>query len=113
MDFPKNSPDMETGKLRVASRFRNIETMLQADLEEVANSGFADKRLCAMAKSELEKAFLLIEKALRLGAPDDYTKQPFPEGGHGFKQRVDPIPDRNMGQKHVEWHDAKNDDSAE
>lgn len=106
MELPDNHGDLEQAKLAVASRFRNYESSLMKAIEELANSGFADKRLCAVARTDFERAFLILEKAIRIGAPDEYAKQPGPPGGYGFTQRVDPAGDRNVApHKHIEWRD--------
>lgn len=99
-----NHGDLEEAKLNIATRWRNYEMHLVDDLEKLANSGFADRRLCAVAKTELEKAFLVIEKALRLGAPEDYAKAPNPPGGDPFRSPTDPAINVSE-QRHVEWKD--------
>ena len=101
----KNSGDLEQAKLSLLSRWRNYEKHLIADLHDLANSGFADARLCAMARSDLEKAFLEIEKALRLGAPNEYAKAPTPPGDTAFRPRVDPTPEINSNTGQIEWKD--------
>lgn len=108
MELPKNDGDMEHAKLRIAMFWKSLEKHLGETLGEVANTGFADARLCAMARSEFEKGFLLVEKALRLGAPNEYAKQPVPPGDTKFKPRVDPNPELNVGGSgRIEWHDYK------
>ena len=89
---PAGSPDLEAAKLQLKTRFRNYENHLNEEIHDLANSGFADARLCAIAKTDLEKCFLALEKALRIGAPDDYAKQPAPPGGNPFPKAVDPYP---------------------
>ena len=108
MQMPPDSPDLDTAKLKIASRFRNFENALMEQITTLATSGFADQRLCAIAKTDFEKAFLTLEKAIRIGSPDDYAKQPFGPGDKPFQPPTDPLPQRNIGsQKHIEWRDAE------
>ena len=108
MQMPPDSPDLETAKLKIASRFRNFEAALNEQLNELAVSGFADARLVAIAHTDFEKAFLTLEKAIRIGSPDDYAKQPYPPGSKKFQP-----PTKSVGpDKHIEWRDVK-DDTAE
>jgi hypothetical protein len=95
--MPPDSPDLETAKLMIASRFKNFEIALNDEIVELANSGFADQRLCAIAKTDFEKAFLTLEKAIRIGAPNEYAKQPYPDGHPKFVPPVDPLPQKNTG----------------
>lgn len=95
MQLPKNDGDLETAKLKIATFWKQLEKSMGEALGEVANTGFADTRLCAMARSEFEKGFLLVEKALRLGAPNEYAKAPLPPDVEKFKPRVDPTPTKN------------------
>jgi hypothetical protein len=107
MQMPDKSADLYTAKLKIAARFRNFEEALMAQLADLANSGFADTRLCAMARADFERAFLELEKAIRLFEPDDYAKQPMPPDAQKFQPPVDPIPHKSVGpQTHIEWRDA-------
>jgi hypothetical protein len=107
MQMPDKSPDLYTAKLKIATRFRNFEEALMQQLSELATSGFADARLCAMARADFERAFLELEKAIRLGTPDDYAKQPMPPDAKAFRPPTDPIPHKSVGpQSHIEWRDA-------
>ena len=112
MEFPEGSQTIEGGKLKIASRFVNFENVINEQLNHLAMSGFADKRLVAVAKTEFEKAFLIIHKAIRIGAPDQYAKQPMPPGGSPFRQRLAGDFDEHgeiTSQKHIEWRDAEKD----
>ena len=106
--MPPDSPDLATAKLKIATRFRNFEAALNEQLNQLATSGFADKRLVAVAHTDFEKAFLTLEKAIRIGTPDEYRKQPFPDGAKQFQPPVDPIPHKSVGtQPHIEWRDSE------
>jgi hypothetical protein len=108
MQMPPESPDLDTAKLKIASRFRNFEAALNEQLTQLATSGFADARLCAIARTDFEKAFLTLEKAIRIGSPDDYAKQPFPDGDRPFTPPVDPLPHKNVApHRHIEWKDSE------
>lgn len=111
MELPKNDGDLETAKLRIAHFWKKLEKSMGETLGEVANTGFADTRLCAMARSEFEKGFLLVEKALRLGAPNEYAKTPTPPDVEKFKPRVDPHPELNTGEpsREIEFREYKPD----
>lgn len=107
MEMPDKSADLYTAKLKIATRFRNFEEALMQQLSELATSGFADARLCAMARSDFERAFLELEKAIRLSEPDYYAKQPMPPDAKAFQPPVDPIPHKAIGpQNHIEWRDS-------
>jgi hypothetical protein len=114
MQMPPDSPDLDTARLKIASRFRNFEAALMEQLSQLATSGFADARLCAVARTDFEKAFLTLEKAIRIGTPDDYAKQPFQPGDKPFAPPVDPIPHKSVGPgKHIEWRDIRSNDESE
>ena len=114
MQMPPKSPNLETAKLKIAARFRNFEEALFDQIGQLATSGFADARLVAMAHADFEKAFLTLEKAIRLGSPEDYAKQPYPPGAEKFQPPTDPIPHKSVGpDRHIEWRDVEDDKPAE
>lgn len=110
--MPPDSPDLDTAKLKIATRFKNFEIALNEQLVNLANSGFADQRLCAIAKTDFEKAFLTLEKAIRIGSPDDYAKQPYPPGHEKFIPPTDPMPSRNIAPRDY-LSDQRNDETDE
>lgn len=111
MRMPPDSPDLETAKMKIATRFRNVEIALMEQLGELATSGFADARLCAMARSDFERGFLELEKAIRMGAPNDYAKHPVPSDAKKFA--LPPAGDyfeAHEGRSRIEWRDAGPED---
>ena len=99
MELPKNDGDLEQAKISLAMRFKNYEGHLRDEISQLSNSGFADGRLCAIAWTDIEKGFLALEKALRIGAPNDYAKAPQPTGANPFRPRVDPAPGANIAEE--------------
>jgi len=57
----------ETVGDRIGKRFRSIENNLAAEIHAVRQTGMADPRLAAIALTHLELAFLVLDKALRIG----------------------------------------------
>jgi hypothetical protein len=98
MKLPPKSPDMETAIENLHRRYARYERILMDEIDELARAGFSDKRLCAVARTDFEKAFLVLHKALRDYPGDDasdYGKilgsSPVPKE---FTPRADPSPGR-------------------
>jgi hypothetical protein len=105
MQMPPKSHTIEEAKANIAERLDAAQRSIENYIDDVANTGFADKRLCAIAKTDIEKAFLILAKALRMGSPNDYAKQPFPDDA----SELAPPPaagDFSEGEaprRHIEW----------
>ena len=113
MKLPEGSGSIDQAKDKLASAYQAMEMRLLHECKELANSGFADRRLSAAAHQKFEEAFLLLAKALRRGSPNDYTKAPaagpYPDT---FAPRADPEPERNIAERrhipqlfHTPWRD--------
>lgn len=63
MEFT-GSPDMIDVVEKLKKRFADAEKALLTYLDDATNSGLADRRWMAIARTDLEKGFLAIEKAL-------------------------------------------------
>lgn len=118
MRLPKGCATLEDAKAELASHYQVMEMRLERECADLATSGFADARLCSMAHTKFEEAFLILMKALRRGSPNDYAKQPrvvpdpesftppsagdFDEGAElGARERLRAPPGA------IEWHDFK------
>jgi hypothetical protein len=109
MRLPTGSTDLQDAKRRLQQRFTHYERVLLDEIDELARSGFADKRWCAVARTHVEEGIMAFRRALRDNDadPDNYQKiassEPMPDG---FRPRVDPAGDRLVGpHRHIEWHD--------
>jgi hypothetical protein len=81
MDFPSGVPDLIEAKARMAHAYAAMEAHLLRQVDILAKSGLADARLLAIARTDVEKAFMAIAKALMTGGPSgrEYGKIPMPE----------------------------------
>jgi hypothetical protein len=106
MELPARSPDLETAKMKIASRFVSMENRLMEEIAAVATSGFADQRLCAIARADIEKGFMALHKALRFGENNDYGKIPLDEPLH--RSFTPPTDEKSVIAEEagkIEWQD--------
>jgi hypothetical protein len=104
--MPPDSPDVDTGRKNLENAYRAMEMRLLHECSELSKSGFGDKRLSAAAYQKFEEAFLLLRKALRLDAGNDYGKVPAPGPfPRDFAPRVDDEDLYGADFKHIEWKD--------
>jgi hypothetical protein len=122
--MPPNSPSLEDAVDRIHHALDEQERNTLDYIDEIAKSGFADKRWCAVARTDIEKGFMAAHRALRdypSADPAQYGKvpldQPLPRQ---FQPRVDantnprqpPPPPRQIAKlegQHVEWGDYSPD----
>lgn len=79
MKMPPNSPDMEQARDNIHRQIANSEKVTLDYLEKIAQSGLADKRWCAIARTQLEQGFMALQRSLRDYPGDDpnnYGKVP-------------------------------------
>lgn len=79
MKMPAGSPDMEAAVNNLHQHLSEIEVNLMSYLDQIATSGFSDKRWCAVARTDLEKGFMAAHRALRDypgSDPNEYGKVP-------------------------------------
>lgn len=70
---------MDTAKDNLHARYASVEVAVLADVDQLATSGFADKRWCAIARTHIEEGFLALHRAIRDYPGDDpnqYGKVP-------------------------------------
>ena len=75
--MPPNSPDMDSARMQLALKHSRMEAILNEHIAELAKAGMFDGRLLAMARSDFEKAFLLLDKALRHPPADGSTQREY------------------------------------
>lgn len=68
MKGPPGAKDIPHFKMLIKQKNVRMEEILNEHVASIKNTGFADQRLCAMAYSKFEEAFLLLDKALRIDA---------------------------------------------
>jgi hypothetical protein len=79
MKMPPKSPDLDHAKEQLHKRFVTYERELLKITDELANSGFADRRWCAIARTHFEEGVMALHRALRDFPGDDpnqYGKVP-------------------------------------
>ena len=79
MQMPPKSPDLDHAKEQLHRRFVTYEHQLLKETDELANSGFADRRWCAIARTHFEEGVMALHRALRDFPGDDpnqYGKVP-------------------------------------
>jgi hypothetical protein len=65
MKMPPNSASIEDAVNRLHETLTNQESNTLAYIDKIAQSGLADKRWCALARTDLEKGFMAAHRALR------------------------------------------------
>lgn len=77
MKAPPGASDIAAFKMQLALKNQRMEEILNEHVSQIRNTGFADQRLCQMAYSKFEEAWLLLAKALRIDADTrEYGKVP-------------------------------------
>jgi hypothetical protein len=102
MKMPPNSPDMDAARENLKAQYQKLEAYVLRQVDDLAKSGIAGQRLCAIARTDIERAFMALEKALMIGGPagNDYAKvpsvDPFPQS---FRPDLDRSPLHNVAPK--------------
>jgi hypothetical protein len=79
MEMPPKSPDIETARDNLHRQIAGSERATLDYLDKVAQSGLADKRWCAIARTQLEQGFMALQRSLRDypgDNPNQYGKIP-------------------------------------
>ena len=110
MKMPPKSPDLEAGVDGLHQYYAALEKVILANIDELAGAGFSDRRMCAIARTDFEKAFMVLHRALRDYPGDDpnnYAKVPHTHPmPPQFTPPVDPEGHRQVAsQRHIEWKD--------
>jgi len=90
--MPPNSPTVDDAKIKLAMRLVDMEAHIMEFVDGLANAGFTDKRLCAIARTDIEKGFMALQKAMRMNANanNEYGKVPLPDDATLSRQRTGP-----------------------
>jgi len=109
MQLPDRSADLEQAKHKILVHLKEMQDSLYDYVTAIANSGFADKRMCVIAQVDFDKAFLEMGNALRIGTPNQYAKAPGDSPPPAsFTPPTDPSPERNVAEtRSIEWRDHK------
>jgi hypothetical protein len=80
MKLPAGARDLGEGIALLSQRYDRIRQFILAEIDQLAKSGFADQRWCAIARTDIEKGFLSLNQAM----PDardgrEYGKVPHPD----------------------------------
>jgi|GEM_PF-3371352 len=124
MEMPPKSASVDDAIERIHRAITGQEENTLSYLDSVATSGLADKRWCAIARTQLEQGFMALHRAFRdypADDPNNYGKipldQPLPKS---FQPRLDAntniAPDaprpkliNKLEGQHVEWGDYSPD----
>ena len=110
MQLPKNSPDLDVAKDKLHEDYAKLEKILLERVDILAQSGFADKRWCAIARTGFEQGFMALHRALRDYPTDDgrqygklATATPDPPE---FQPPVDPDGAKQIAERRqIPWSD--------
>jgi hypothetical protein len=120
MKMPPKSASMEDAVDRIHAALAGQEKNTLDYIDQIATSGMADKRWCAVARTDLEKGFMAAHRALRDypgNDPNQYGKIPLDAPLPKEFQPPTDMPDqygrdRNVAEKRqiphnpgVEWGD--------
>ena len=110
MQLPPNSPDMLAGINNLHQHYSKLEKHVLDAIDELAKSGLGDQRMCAIARTDFEKAFMVLHRALRDYPDDDpnqYGKRPHHEPlPKSFTPPVDPEGSKQIGEQgKLDWKD--------
>jgi len=114
MKLPSGSSTIEEAVSKLAKRYDTISRFVLSEIDELAKSGMADQRWCAIARTDIEKGFLSLRNAL----PDardgrEYGKVPRTaesQNPTSFTPPVDPEGDRighHGTPPRIDWKDFK------
>lgn len=108
MKLPAGARDIEEGVKLLSARYDRIKAFVLAEIAELENSGLADKRWCAIARTDIEKGFLGLTNALpsardgrnygKVPVPDDASPGPAPKNAGDWSQGGAPL--------RIEWRDV-------
>src|SRR4029077_12028860 len=111
MKMPPNAPDIATAKAFLKLQYGKMEEYILHEIDNLATSGVADKRWCAIARTHMEEGFAALLRALVTGQGNDYAKVTMPAP---FPKSFDPPPAGDFdergelsSQSHIEWQDHK------
>jgi len=110
MKMPPNSASMAQAIERIHRTLSEQEANTLDYIDDIAKSGFSDKRWCAVARTDIEKGFMAAHRALRDYPGEDennYGKipldQPLPRA---FDPPPDPEVRRQVAPTHqIDWKD--------
>ena len=74
MQMPKGAADLDAAKDKLHARYVTIERRLTHEVDELANSGFASKHWCSIARQHFEEGVLALHRALRDFPGDDQNQ---------------------------------------
>ena len=108
MRMPPKSPDMESARENLHRDIVEIEKLSLGSVDVLAQSGIADKRWCAIARTHFEEGAMALHRALRDFPGDDPNQYGKTENVHQmpptFTPPVDPEGKRVTGSvPKVEW----------
>jgi hypothetical protein len=110
MRMPPRSPDMETAKERLHNEI-GITARVQLEMvDDIARSGFADKRWCAIARTHFEEGEMALHRAIRDFPGDDPNRYGKTPSANPLPKSFEPPvePQTNISEdstKQVEWSD--------
>lgn len=78
MDFPAGTHDIGDAKRKLSEAYAAMERHLKLQIDSLAGSGLADKRLLAVAWTDIEKGFMAIQKSMHHGDGREYAKVDMP-----------------------------------
>jgi hypothetical protein len=102
MKMPPGSPTLEDAKEKLHRHYNTIEKTLLREVDELANSGFADRRWSAIARTHFEEGVMALHRSLRDFPGDDpnqYGKVPMPSPGGFEPPLVDDHPNISEAQR--------------
>lgn len=109
MKLPDGAKTIEEGIALIAARHAAMKAVMLKEIDDLAKSGFADQRWCAIARTDIEKGFLSLNQALPTARDGrDYGKQPVDPGAPLPAEFVPPVDTeaRRVGNPPaVEWQD--------
>lgn len=110
MKLPAGARDIEEGVALLAKRYTKILQFVLSEIDELAKSGLADARWCAIARTDVEKGFMSLNQALPSARDGrNYGKVPHPDNPSPpeFTPPVDPEGSKVIGAPlKIEWRDV-------
>jgi hypothetical protein len=79
MKLPPKSPTLEAAKDKLHEHYVVVERQLTREADQLANSGFASKHWCSIARQHFEEGVMALHRALRdapMDDPNEYGKTP-------------------------------------
>lgn len=117
MKMPKGARTQEDAVAMLATRYTHILKFVLAEIDDLAKSGIADQRWCAIARTDIEKGFMSLNQALPSARDGrNYGKAPRADADQNpaeFTPPVDPgsyhthqIPPNPNVPPLIEWKDV-------